>query len=433
MRAKASLSNEHQLILLSCRLEIPEKASGEVSHLVEAGLDWDRVLKLAKRHQVTAFLAYHLGARGLGNKVPSETWKSLKNSYEESRIRFVYYVEPELRRALSALADESIPVIPLKGAALNRLVYQDVALRSVGDLDLLFREQDLDRAYQHLGAIGYREQRTPPGHERTVEDYHFCPRLLSPDGAIEIEMHRHVVSKSSPMYFDIEAVWDRAIEREVAGVTVRAQAPQDLLTHLCLTFFLDRYHIKPSLFALRQLVDISEVARFYADDLEWNALVEYWEDTGLAGPVQLSLCTSWALLGYPEIQFELSELGPDEFSDGLFESFLERKVLGEGPWFFHELVEPADNRPWNITKAAARRLCPQRRYLELEYPRLAVDEGAPSLYRRHLENLAGATATALRKPQSFKQHLQVDRWMHRLQLSSRSGSLQTRPGSRGSS
>jgi len=410
------LDPEYQLLVQCARLGLSDSNSERLASLLRRRLDWGRAILLAERHQLSSFLHHHLCSQNLENRVPASVRKSLKIAYEESRVRFAYYVEPELHRVLTKLAEKSIPVIPLKGAILNRLIYKDVALRSVGDLDLLFRESDLGRTYQILGSIGYRERETPPGHERSEEDYHFCPRLLSPGGAVEIEMHRHVVSKSSPLYFDIEAVWDLAVEREVAGVAIKAQSPQDLLTHLCLAFFLDRYHLNPGLFALRQLVDIAEVARFYSDDLDWKTLSAYWENTGLAGPIHLSLHTSQALLGQPEIPVDLTELVCKRPSDGLFEAFVISKVLADRPWFFHELVDPTDNKPWNITKAAARRLFPEQKYLELKYPRDAVRESAFGLYRRHLGDLADAAASAIREPNSFKKHLEVDRWMNRLQL-----------------
>ena len=52
----------------------------------------------------------------------------------------------ELIRALRTLRDAGIPAIVLKGAALVDTIYPSIAHRPTGDIDLLVRRADRDRA-----------------------------------------------------------------------------------------------------------------------------------------------------------------------------------------------------------------------------------------------------------------------------------------------
>lgn len=59
-------------------------------------------------------------------------------------------LERELETVLDALNDEGIPVMLLKGAALNRSVYDGPELRPMSDLDLLVRPEHAQKALETL-------------------------------------------------------------------------------------------------------------------------------------------------------------------------------------------------------------------------------------------------------------------------------------------
>ncbi len=48
-----------------------------------------------------------------------------------------------------------IKTIVLKGAMLAETVYPNIALRSMGDIDLLIHKDDLDRAAKRILELGY--------------------------------------------------------------------------------------------------------------------------------------------------------------------------------------------------------------------------------------------------------------------------------------
>jgi hypothetical protein len=60
-----------------------------------------------------------------------------------------------LRRLSDLLGQAGIPFLLLKGSHLARTVYPSIALRAIGDIDLLFRQDQLKQTVQRLIANGY--------------------------------------------------------------------------------------------------------------------------------------------------------------------------------------------------------------------------------------------------------------------------------------
>ena len=246
-----------QVLLRTARIELGVQDVGDLTQLVHNGLDWRRLLERAEWNETAALVVRHLEAAGQIEVVPEAVLSRLRTIKLEQRVRFFFFLQPELLRVLEGMESAGLEIIPLKGAYLMNKIYPDVSLRPVGDLDLLAREEDLPRAMQTLSQLGYRskagEEPLPSG---AIDDHHHCPRVLSPDGSVELELHRHVVRRRTPLYFPVERFWERSAVGEIKGRTVRVLAGEDLVTHLCCAFFLDRRRRARGYGALRQLMDL---------------------------------------------------------------------------------------------------------------------------------------------------------------------------------
>lgn len=376
-------------------------------------IDWQEVLRLAEWYQVVGFLASHLSKPDFPVETPREIRDAAYRLAEENRVRYLFFIEPELDRILATLNREGIQVIALKGAALNRLVYRDLGLRPIGDVDLLIQEQHLSRARALFDELGY-SQNTPSSEDLDKRDsYHYCPRLLSPDGSVEIELHRHLVRRSSPLYFEVHDLWRQAREKGIGNQNVWILGPVDLISHLCLKFFLDRGLRQHSYAALRQLADIDETLTFYAEELDWSVLVRQAQARSHAAPIFCALYTARKLLGSRIDQKALDRLRPADMDDEQLSLFIERKILDLEPWFFHELVEPMENTGWNLAKASLRRLLPEEKFLREKYWDQFGACGLGSLYGLHLAELGQTLRGTADGGRRLKEHLRVDRWMYR--------------------
>lgn len=380
----------------------------------DANLDCDHLLNLSAWHQLDGFLYRHLQSIRSHRSEFGPLESELAKRAAENRVRFVGFVEPALGRVLEGLNEEGIPVIALKGAALNRLVFDDPSLRPVGDLDLLIEEDKLEHSRQVILDLGYRQRSSLEGTEPSPLDYHYCPRLLSPDRSVEIELHRHLVRADSPSYFDIDLLWQRHRTETLAGQPSGVLHPADLLMHLCLAFFQDRRRREKSFGSLRQLVDISAAYAHYADELEDSQSFEMLLDSPSIGPLYCSLWAAHHLVGCPISEDALDRIRPTNLRQQDLEAFIRRKVLDIENWAFNSLVTLPDRGGWKVSKALIRRIVPPPSFLKRQHCEVLPD-GNWSLYQQHLSDLARTGLNLVRQPRAVWEDLTVDLWMNRLQ------------------
>jgi len=103
----------------------------------------------------------------------------------------------ELGGVLTALEDQGIQVILLKGAALAQTLYEDIGLRLMNDLDLLVRREEIDLAMGILQRHGYTEfypQRLgmPRGVDQAVSHERHLRGGLQEN--LAIELHWNLIS-----------------------------------------------------------------------------------------------------------------------------------------------------------------------------------------------------------------------------------------------
>jgi hypothetical protein len=141
----------------------------------------------------------------------------------------------------AAFHDARIPVIVMKGVALSCTLYDEPALRSLSDIDLLVDEGDVERAGTELRRLGLRpiaaEHDDPRGPLCRIHHIFGGP---SPH-LIPVELHWRLFEPYLPYVFDLAAV--RADARPLSGLppNVLAMAPEHELAHLCV--HLDRHAI----------------------------------------------------------------------------------------------------------------------------------------------------------------------------------------------
>ncbi len=124
-----------------------------MSRLCRAGLDWEFLLREARRHSVLPLLDRGLRLHD-GTRPPAPVRELLRAACRLTQRRNLA-LTAELLRILAALEDAGIAAVPFKGPVLAALAYGDLALRPFGDLDVLVRERDMARARAALVKRGY--------------------------------------------------------------------------------------------------------------------------------------------------------------------------------------------------------------------------------------------------------------------------------------
>ncbi|MBI4775855.1 MAG: nucleotidyltransferase family protein [Deltaproteobacteria bacterium] len=246
---------EQELLLWCAKLGSDEEGERTIEHLLRQRLDWAYLVRMSDSHGMTPLL-YSKIRRLRPRNIPNDVLSRMRGSYRFSAWRSVWCTQ-KLIGILDLLSSRGIEAIPFKGPALARILYENPALRSFGDLDLLVRRRDLDESKQVLLSSGYHlefdQDRLPP-HE-------FHLTFVDRQG-IPIEIHWALARTWYFFGIDMDRFWERKETTLLAGKPVPMISPEDLL--LALSVHGVRHHWR----SLRWVCDIGRwVERYKERDL----------------------------------------------------------------------------------------------------------------------------------------------------------------------
>jgi hypothetical protein len=221
-------------VLLECARGVldGDRAAALTASIAAGGIDWDRLMRLAKRHSLGPLVAWHL-PRICPALMPPAVLAMLRG-YERTHHAFSLLLTGELLRLITALEAEGIEAMPFKGPALSAHLYGHVARRQYGDLDILVRPHDVWRASAVLAALGFTADTDVPIARRDAclrDDY---VRMFRRDqGRLLVELHWGIARRAFATRFDADRIWPRLTPLSLQGATVASPSDEDLLLMLC--------------------------------------------------------------------------------------------------------------------------------------------------------------------------------------------------------
>jgi hypothetical protein len=196
-------------------------------------------------------------------------------------VRLFHELEGVLRR----LAAAGVPVVLLKGAALAESVYENLAVRPVGDFDLLVRHQDMSTALDVLAALGY-EPASAEAHAGDALAYENEVALTKPgEAACLLELHWSLFD--SPYYqhkMPMDWLWQSALPMQIGPVSTLMLGPEAQVLHLCGHLLL--HHGSGGNFSPMWLYDVAAVIASYGERIDWDEVLERAQAYDLVLPLQ---------------------------------------------------------------------------------------------------------------------------------------------------
>ncbi len=304
---------EDRLLFIGTSLQPDREAVRTLLHQVT---DWDIVVRRGLATHLAPLLYRTVKATEAVGIVPPHAFAALYKSYNgvlASNIRLYAH----LSEVISAWNSEGIPLIVLKGMFLAEAVYGDIGLRHISDLDLLVRNEDVERCVTTLRDRGWevhkmnRQSSFAEGQFGLAHPYKFGK------GETIIELHVHILNGGTPIQVDIRDYWERSTPQVHSSGEIRALHPNDLLQHLCLHLY---KHLHADQIKMCSFCDIRETIIHYNDLLDWEQLMQDSKRYNCLSEVQevLFVCRNFWGIQVPPMFFSDSDIAALNAAERVF-------------------------------------------------------------------------------------------------------------------
>ena len=238
-----------------------------------AGLDWDKFTQIVIEQQLSGVLAK------MSRTHPEWLPRAVSERLLYRRYRqLLFHADWGARQAgdvLAMLAERHIPVMVLKGWALVALVYGgDYSQRPAVDIDLLVKPEDAGQAIEALQALGYAatEMEPWPGYfQRFLNGSHYTRAEGTGERRQVFNVDLHWGFPDAPYYdrrIAVEALFERSLAIEVAGVAVRSLAIEDMLIYGSVHMAHHGYQD-----SLSRYYDMAALMRRAGSGLDWQGML----------------------------------------------------------------------------------------------------------------------------------------------------------------
>jgi len=222
-----SVALEWRLLCAASSADPRESNLVRMRTVLERPIEWEAVLRLADQHGTSSLLYQNLSH--VADAVPPAVLTSLRQRYERN-IHKSLFLTRELIRILDRLDAIGIEVIPYKGVVLSEVYYGDMAMRQSGDMDLFVRKRDVARTKSAVRDLGFTPRVPIP--EDAEADYiasgYECT-FDSSAGKNLLELQWALQPRFYAVDFEIDGLFERAVNVAAAGRSVKTPSPEDLL------------------------------------------------------------------------------------------------------------------------------------------------------------------------------------------------------------
>ena len=286
-RACATLDAEWSILLAACSAVPSEQKGTRLRPLLQQPVRWQRLFALAQQHGTQPLLRQGLSA--LEDAVPPEEFHFLEQSCRANLHKALLHAR-ELIRIIEHLSARGIEVMPYKGLALAEALYGDMSLRQSGDIDLLIHPQDLRGIREAVGELGYTpHQPLSEAQERAYLKSGYECAFDSAAGRNLLEVQWAIEPRFYAVDFDVEGLFQRAVDVTVAGHPMKTPSREDLLLVLSV------HAAKHVWNRLLWLCDVAKLVNL--PSLGWGRIQSQAKDLGIVRILRVTILAANRLLG----------------------------------------------------------------------------------------------------------------------------------------
>jgi hypothetical protein len=283
---------------------------------------WDETLELALRHGVAPLLYRALQS---GDAL-AELLDHIRSRLEQERRSTALdnlRKYGQFRGVARALRERDIPVIALKGLHLAELVYRDISLRPMSDLDILVPRSQIEQAVATLHGLDYGSAEDMSSAAGAMLDIKCNIGFAQRDVDAWLELHWSLDEPPARYAAAVDAVWHSAVPARLGDTDTLVMSSEFLLLHVCAHLACNHTFA----FGLRALCDIAEIVRQHPA-IDWTVVVDHGRRHGWSRGIAAALRLASDHLGVAMPADALAALGADALDPGMLAEAMEHLVTG---------------------------------------------------------------------------------------------------------
>ncbi len=220
-----------QELILECLKKPTDK--NKLSNLIKKNLNWKYIFKTSLCYNLWGHIIETLS--DIGCPIEDKTLERIHDN------KFVHYTPTisgiieknkflldKFYKTLKILNKENIQIALLKGSNYLINYYGIESPRSMCDIDILIKMEDLDLVSELLCNEEYKLIEKELDY---YKKYHFHIRFYKD---YLLEVHWSLIQDFSPVNVDINGVWDRSVDGQFNDLPVKFLSPEDCIIHSCL-------------------------------------------------------------------------------------------------------------------------------------------------------------------------------------------------------
>jgi len=257
--------------------------------------DWGTFVRLASVHYVTPALA---GCLERLATVPRDVTEYFGVFRELNKARNTLILSA-LSEILTALREIGVAAVPLKGTAnIIARVYDDPADRFIGDIDVLVRSAQVNKAVAELYRLDYRAKDPEAGSRRWVSPpTHHVEILTHSQTGVGVEIHRALLSQRFDEILRADDVFAGATAVDWNGQSVLIPPPTHRVIHNIAHYQLHHCGYSQGKIQLRQLRELALIVSRDAGSIAWPEVELRFNRTGHADVLRRQAAQCLAFMG----------------------------------------------------------------------------------------------------------------------------------------
>ena len=226
-----SLTNEPRLLIACARATLRPEDVATIRALCKCALNWEVLLGSADRHGISPLLYRHLREQ-ISQTAPSAPMELLRARFEKNAYRNLF-LTGELLKVLDAFRDANIRVLAYKGPVQAALLYGNLALREISDLDLLIDPATFPAARKLVLGLGFVPALTLSPKQEASRLRSDCEsEFVGPDGTICLDLHWNIAPPHMGQCFYFDDLWQRRGTLLLGGRSLATFSAEDLVVIL---------------------------------------------------------------------------------------------------------------------------------------------------------------------------------------------------------